>query len=180
MHGETLRIGDPLPEFTGLPSTDGRSYSVSDFTEPVLVVVFSCNHCPYVQAYEDRMMDLVRRYGGTGVRLVAINSNETANYPEDSFDKMVERAKARGFNFPYLRDDDQSVAASFRATHTPQFFLFDRDRKLRYSGKMDDNWKDASGVKETYLADAIEAVLVGGTVPVPETHSVGCTIKWSA
>lgn len=178
MNRDPLRISAPLPGFSGLPGTDGTSYSASDFREPLLVVVFSCNHCPYVQAYEDRMMALVNDYGNKGVRLVAINANETKNYPEDAFDRMVERATARGFNFVYLRDDDQSVASSFGATHTPQFFLFDMDRKLRYSGKMDDNWKEPGAVRENYLRDAIDAVLGGRAVAVPETHSIGCTIKW--
>lgn len=179
MNGDSLGIGNPLPVFNNLPGTDGKMWSSSDFSDTLLVVVFSCNHCPYVQAYEDRMMALVRNYGGKGVQMVAINSNEVNNYPEDSFEKMVDRAKRRGFNFTYLRDDDQSAATAFGATHTPQFFLFDRERKLRYYGKMDDNWEKADRVRKTYLRDAIEALLGGREVPVTETHSIGCTIKWN-
>jgi peroxiredoxin len=179
MASKTLRISDPMPAFGLIPGVDGRQYSEREFVgSDVLVVVFSCNHCPYVQAYEDRMMELQREYAQQGVRLVAINSNETANYPEDNFEEMVKRAKARGFNFAYLRDDDQKVAGAFGATHTPEFFVFDKARNLRYHGKMDDNWKEPKAVKERYLRDAVEAVLKGTAVTVPETFSIGCTIKW--
>lgn len=176
--GTPLRPGDPLPAFGGLKGVDGKSHSSSDFREPVLVVVFSCNHCPYVQAYEDRMIAFQKAYAPKGVRMVAINANDEVNYPDDSFDEMVRRARKKGFNFPYLRDPDQTAAEAFGATHTPQFFVFDKERKLRYSGKLDDNWKDPGGVAEFYLRDAVEALIAGREVAVAETHSVGCTIKW--
>ncbi len=179
MPGQQLTIGHPLPRFAGLRGVDGKSHADSEFSEQVLVVVFSCNHCPYVQAYEDRMMDFQRVYGGKGVRLVAINSNEEKNYPEDGYDEMVRRAAHRKFNFPYLRDADQAAANAFGATHTPQFFVFDKERKLRYSGKLDDNWKVPADAKEFYLRDAVDALLAGKPVKVPETHSIGCTIKWA-
>ncbi len=179
MPGDQLPIGAPLPRFSGLKGVDGKLHSDSGYSDPVLVVVFSCNHCPYVQAYEDRMIDFQKAYAPKGVRLVAINSNEEKNYPEDGFDGMVRRAGERKFNFPYLRDADQSVADAFGATHTPQFFVFDRERKLRYSGKFDDNWKEPGDVREQYLRDAVEAVLAGEPVDVAETHSIGCTIKWA-
>jgi thiol-disulfide isomerase/thioredoxin len=178
MDPHSLHIGEALPAFTDLLGVDGKTYGDTDFSDPILVIVFSCNHCPYVQAYEDRMIALQKEYAPKGVRFVAINSNETRNYPEDSYDKMVERARTRGFNFPYLRDDNQTAADAFGATHTPQFFVFDGKRKLRYSGKLDDNWKEPDRVKETYLKDALEAVLAGKNVNVPETMSIGCTIKW--
>lgn len=179
MPGQQLRIGQPLPPFTGLKGVDGAIRSHSDYASPVLVIVFSCNHCPYVQAYEERMMAVQREYASSGVQLVAINSNEEKNYPEDSYAEMVRRAAARKFNFDYLRDADQSAANAFGATHTPQFFVFDRDRRLRYSGKLDDNWKEPAAAKEHYLRDAVEAVLAGNPVKVAETHSIGCTIKWA-
>ncbi|HLB01392.1 MAG TPA: thioredoxin family protein [Bacteroidota bacterium] len=179
MPGQQLRIGNPLPRFSGLRGVDGKTHSGSDFHESVIVVVFSCNHCPYVQAYEDRMMDFQKTYSAKGVRLVAINANDEMNYPEDSYDEMVKRAKKRNFNFPYLCDTDQSVADAFGATHTPQFFVFDKERKLRYTGKLDDNWKVAADAKEHYLRDAVDAILAGKPVKVPETHSIGCTIKWA-
>jgi peroxiredoxin len=179
MPGQQLNIGQPLPSFSGLKGIDGAIHSHSDYTTQVLVVVFSCNHCPYVQAYEDRMMAFQREYASKGVQLVAINSNEEKNYPEDSFDGMLKRAAARKFNFHYLRDADQAAANAFGATHTPQFFVFDNERKLRYSGKLDDNWKEPAAAKEHYLRDAVDAVLSGKPVKVPETHSIGCTIKWA-
>src|SRR5437867_948868 len=120
-----MKPQDSLPQFTGLPGTDGKFHSASDLGDkPILVIVFSCNHCPYVRAYEDRMISLQRDYGQKGVQLVAINSNDTMNYPDDSFEKMVLRANEKGFNFLYLRDEHQSVAEAFGATHTPQFFVF--------------------------------------------------------
>ncbi len=178
----SLAIGSPMPAFDGLPGTDGSRYGAGNFAAPrILVIVFSCNHCPYVQAYEDRMIAFQKEYGPRGVQLVAINANEIEHYPEDNFEEMVKRAQARGFNFPYLRDDDQRVAEAFGATHTPQFFVFagpDKDRRLRYSGKMDDNYQNPGAVKRAYLREAVDALLAGKSVAEPETHSIGCTIKW--
>ena len=124
-------------------------------------------------------MAFQREYAPKGIQLVAINSNEEKNYPEDSYDGMVKRAGMRNFNFPYLRDAGQEAANAFGATHTPQFFVFDAERKLRYSGKMDDNWKEPQAAREFYLRDAVESLLAGKPVNVPETHSIGCTIKWA-
>ncbi|MBF8294669.1 MAG: thiol-disulfide isomerase or thioredoxin [Bacteroidetes bacterium] len=124
------------------------------------------------------MIAFQREYAPKGIRLIAINSNETDNHPEDSFEEMVRRAQQRGFNFPYLRDEDQSTAKAFGATHTPEFFLFDGQRELRYRGKMDDNHKDPSAVNVNYLRDAADAILANKDVKVSETYSIGCTIKW--
>ena len=179
METEMLKIGDRAPGFRNLPGTDGKRYSLDAFKDAkVLVVVFSCNHCPYVQAYEDRMIAFQRDFGGEGVAFVAINSNETEHYTEDNFHEMVRRAKTKGFPFPYLRDEDQSVATTYGATHTPEFFVFDEQRKLRYHGKFDDNWQDPSQVKENYVRAAVEALLAEKEVTAPETYSIGCTIKW--
>jgi peroxiredoxin len=181
-----LRIRSPLPSFGPLRATDGRMVKSADFASAkALVVVFSCNHCPYVQAYEDRMIEFQRDYLPRGVTLVAINSNETVNYPDDDFDGMVRRAAQKKFNFPYLRDESQEVAALFDATHTPEFFVFGplpgkEGLRLQYRGKMDDNHKEPTAVKRRYLQEAVEAVLAGTPVPEPETHSIGCTIKWKA
>jgi len=181
MNSTELSINDLMPALSDLRSTDGKNYSSADFSDgKLLVIVFSCNHCPYVKAYEDRMIALQRDYISKGVQLIAINSNDEYNYPEDRFEKMVERARLKHFNFPYLRDEDQSVAAAFGATHTPQFFVFDTNRKLCYSGKMDDNWEHPGKVKEQYLRDALDALLSGREVKMPKTFSIGCTIKWSA
>ena len=178
MSNQSLHIGNTLPSFHNLRGTDGKRYSSDDFKHRLLVVAFSCNHCPYVQAYEDRMIALQLDYSSRDVQLVAINSNNERNYPDDSFENMVERATKRGFTFSYLRDEDQSVAVSFGATHTPQFFVFDKQRTLRYMGKMDDNWKEPQSVTEHYLRDALDALLTSREVKVPETFSIGCTIKW--
>ncbi|MDI6765494.1 MAG: thioredoxin family protein [Bacteroidota bacterium] len=179
MKGNKLYINDPMPEFKNLPSVGGKNYSSSDFKDvSILVIVFSCNHCPYVIAYEDRIIELQKDYAGKGVQLVAINSNDEKNYPEDNLDEMVKRARQKGFNFKYLRDGDQRVAEAFGATHTPQFFVFNRERKLSYSGKMDDNWENPKAVKESYLRNALDALLTGKEVKMPETFSIGCTIKW--
>jgi peroxiredoxin len=179
-----LAVGDPLPHFAELRDVSGRNYSSEDFVgASVLVVVFSCNHCPYVQAYEERMIALQRDYGDKGVQLIAINANETKYHPEDSFEQMVKRAGGKEFNFRYLRDEDQSAASAFGATHTPEFFVFaptpeEGVHVLRYHGRMDDNYKEPTRVRERYLLDAVEAILEGREVPQPETHSIGCTIKW--
>jgi peroxiredoxin len=178
MKGTPLKTGEKMPEFGLLKGVDGKHHKSTDFQQNILILVFSCNHCPYVQAYEDRMIALRRDYAGKGVELVAINSNDIVNYPTDNYEGMVQRAKLKGFNFFYLRDDDQSVAKAFGATHTPQFFVFDGERKLCYSGKMDDNWQDPSNVKERYIRDALDEMLAGKPVTVPETFSIGCTIKW--
>lgn len=173
-----LKTGDPAPAFS-LPGTDGRSHSLEGFADkPVLVVVFSCNHCPYVQAYEDRLVAVQRDYAGRGVQLIAINSNDDVNYPEDSLEQMVTRAEARGFNFPYLRDSSQKVARAYGATHTPQLFVFDRDRTLRYTGKIDDNWQNPQAVTRRYLRDVVDALLADRAPAESQTHAIGCTIKW--
>lgn len=181
MKGNKLNINDPMPEFKNLSCVDEKKYSSSDFKDMnILIIVFSCNHCPYVKAYEDRMIELQRDYESKGVQLVAINSNDEKNYPEDNFNEMVKRAKKKGFNFKYLRDADQQTAEAFGATHTPQLFVFNKERKLCYSGKMDDNWENPKAVKENYLCNALDALLAGKEVRVPETFSIGCTIKWKA
>lgn len=184
MASPTLMIGSAMPGFGSLRGVDGKIYSAENFAGArAVVVVFSCNHCPYVQAYEDRMIAFQSAYGPMGIQLVAINSNETIHYPEDNFEGMVERARRKAFNFPYLRDDDQKVAEAFGATHTPEFFLFARApgdpvARLRYHGKMDDNYQSPAAVKRAYLKEAVESVLAGRTIAEPETHSIGCTIKW--
>lgn len=179
MNTAELKIGSIAPTFSNLPGTDAKKYSLSSFSaQKIVVIVFSCNHCPYVQSYEDRMIAFQRTYGQKGVQLIAINANETEHYPEDKFDEMVKRARAKGFNFPYLRDNDQSVANAYGATHTPEFFVFDEKRKLRYKGKFDDNYQNPNAVTNAYVRNAVDALLSGRPVAEPETYSIGCTIKW--
>lgn len=173
-----LKIGSECPDFD-LKSVDEKFYSKDSFKDKkALIVIFSCNHCPYVQAYEDRMIQIQRDYDENGVKVVAINSNEDENYPDDSFENMKKRAAEKKFNFPYLRDEDQSVAKEFDATHTPEIFLFDENRKLAFHGKIDDNWQEPEKVKNHYLRNALDELLEGKEISVPETFTIGCTIKW--
>lgn len=162
-----------------LPGVDGRTHSLSDYEgKDVIVVVFSCNHCPYVRAWEGRMIEIQRDYAASGVQLVAINSNDATKYPEDGFEEMKERAASRGFNFPYLHDESQDVAAAYGAERTPEVFVFDRDRRLRYHGAIDDNYDDPQRVERHYLRDALDALLRGEKPVVEETQPIGCTVKW--
>lgn len=178
MPDNKLKINSILPEFN-LPGTDGNIYSSESFTDKkILIVIFSCNHCPYVQAYEQRIIELQNEFNENSVQIVAISSNDAVKYPEDSFDEMKKRAESKNFNFPYLYDQSQEIAKVFGATHTPQVFLFNSEKKLKYEGKIDDNWQEPELVNSRYLRDAILEVLNGKDVSVPETFSIGCTIKW--
>ena len=177
MATDKLTLGSKAPNFN-LPATDGKSYSLDSFkNKRFLIVIFSCNHCPYVRAYEDRIIEIQKDFNEF-LNVVAISSNETVNYPEDSFEKMKERAELKKFNFPYLWDESQDIATAFGATHTPEIFLFDNDRKLAFHGKIDDNWQDPKSVKSKYLRNALEELIAGKKVSVPETFTIGCTIKW--
>ena len=178
MATNTLKIGSSAPEFN-LPGIDGKDYSLDFFKdEQALIVIFSCNHCPYVQAYEGRIKQIQNDYGQKGVAVIAINSNEDRGYPEDSFENMKKRAIEQKFNSLYLRDEDQSVARDYDATHTPEIFLFDKERKLAFHGKIDDNWQEPAKVRNHYLQNALDELLAGEEVSVPETFTIGCTIKW--
>lgn len=178
MSDNKLKIDSLIPGFS-LTGVDDKTYSLNDFSDKkILIIIFSCNHCPYVKAYEDRIIALQKEFEKDGVQIVAINSNDDIKYPDDSFDEMKKRAASKGFNFPYLRDETQEIAKAFCATHTPQIFLFNGERKLKYEGKIDDNWQEPDKVKSAYLREAILEVLAGKEVSVPETFSIGCTIKW--
>jgi peroxiredoxin len=175
---ETLPIGSAGPDFD-LPATDGRRYSLSSFKDLAAVVIsFTCNHCPYAQAYEDRFSALVREYGPKGVAFAAINPNDADRYPDDSFEKMKQRASARKFAFPYLRDETQAVARAYGAVCTPHLFVLDGQRRVAYEGRIDDNWQQPAAAKSHDLRDAIEAVLAGRPSPRPNTNPMGCSIKW--
>lgn len=174
----SLKIGDKALPFN-LPGIDGTNHSLAEFSKNnVVAVIFSCNHCPYVQAWEERMVQLQKDYSSKGVQLIAINANDAAKYPEDSFQKMQERAREKHFNFPYLRDESQEIARAYGAERTPEVFLLDKSRSLRYHGAIDDNYDDPSAVKETYLRNAIDAILSGTQPKTAETKPVGCSIKW--
>jgi peroxiredoxin len=173
----TVALGAKAPDFS-LPAVDGSTRSLADYAEvPALALVQSCNHCPYVQAWEGRMSDIQREYGDRGFRLVAVSSNDAERYPEDSFDAMKQRATEQGFAFDYLYDESQALARTLGSERTPEVFLFDRDRRLVYHGAIDDN-RDDTAVGQRYLRDAVEAVLQGREPPVAETPAVGCTVKY--
>ena len=178
MATNTLSINSKLPTFN-LKGVDGKFYSPESFPGAyALVIVFSCNHCPYVQAYEGRMIDIQNKYKEKSVHLMAINSNDDVTYPDDSFENMKKRASEQNFNFLYLRDDDQSIAKAFDATHTPEIFVFNKNSELVYHGKIDDNWQEPERVVNHYLKDALDELLEKKEISVPETYSIGCTIKW--
>ncbi len=174
-----LPLGTPAPDFS-LVSVDGRTVSLSDFREaPALLVIFMCNHCPFVVHVADHLAQLTREYMARGVAVVGINSNDVANYPADSPEQMVAEAEQRGYAFPYLYDETQEVAHAYRAACTPDFFLFDADQRLVYRGQMDSSRPD-SGIPVTGedLRIALDAVLTGEKPSANQRPSLGCNIKW--
>jgi peroxiredoxin len=174
-----MKKGQKVPHFAGLEGVDGKTYSLDDFSDKaVLVIFFSCNHCPYVQAYEDRLMALQADFKDKGVQFIAINSNDDELYTDDSFHNMVKRAQERKFNFIYGRDATQNIARKFGATHTPHLFVFNKERHLSYTGRIDDNWQDAKAAQQHYLRDALTALTSGKEPALSETFAIGCTIKW--
>ena len=165
------------PEFK-LPGVDGRSHSLADYSDArALVMVQTCNHCPYAQAWEGRVNAIAREYVDRGVRLVAINSNDASTHPEDSFAEMVKRAKTQDLSFDYLHDESQQLARTLGAERTPEVFVFDDERRLVYHGAVDDN-RDETASRSHYLRDALEAILGGQRPAVTDTPAVGCTVKW--
>ncbi len=176
-----LMTGDSLVEFS-LPATDGQVYSAHEFfsNAKAAIVVFTCNHCPYVRAWEDRINALARDYASQDVRTLAISSNDVSRYPADSMENMAKRAVEKGFVFPYLYDESQVVAHAYGAERTPELFIFDTSGKLRYHGALDDNYEDESSVKHRYAKEALDAIIADKEVVAPETKPVGCTIKWKA
>jgi peroxiredoxin len=169
-------LGSPCPDFR-LPGVDGRTWSRADFKAPLLLVVVMCNHCPYVQAVDDRINQLAKDYAGR-CAVVGISANDVAAYPEDSFEAMQARAKQKGYVFPYLFDESQETAKAFGAVCTPDFFLYDAHRRLAYRGRLDDNWKDASAVTRQDLRMAVDALLDDKTMDLTQKPSMGCSIKW--
>ena len=174
-----LPLGTPAPDFS-LVNVDGKTVSLADFQgAPALLVVFMCNHCPYVKHVADALAQLAAEYQARGVAVVGINSNDAAQYPADSPEQMVAEAEERGYTFPYLYDDTQEVAKAYRAACTPDFYVFDRNQKLVYRGQMDAS-RPGSGtpVSGKDLRAALDATLAGKSVPEPHTASIGCNIKW--
>ncbi|MBR9700486.1 thioredoxin family protein [Candidatus Woesearchaeota archaeon] len=171
-----LKIGDQAPDFS-LPSTDGNTHTLSDFNTKLLCVFFTCNHCPYALAYEGRVMELADEFAEE-CAFVGINSNDEKTYPEDSFERMKKRENKEEFNFTYLRDETQEVAHAYGARCTPHFIVFDSERKLRYQGRLDNDWENPRGVTKHELQDAIIALLKNEEPYHKVTHAFGCSIKW--
>jgi peroxiredoxin len=171
-------IGLPLPEFS-LPATDGKTYASADVPagKPV-VVVFMCNHCPYVQAIEDRLITLGHDLRALGVPMFAICANDETTYPEDSFENLRARAEKKAYPFPYLYDQSQDVAKRFGALCTPDFFVYDGEHRLAYRGRLDDAWKDAGKVQRRELFEAVKLLIQGRQAPEQQVPSMGCSIKW--
>jgi thiol-disulfide isomerase/thioredoxin len=176
MESTMIPLGTTCPDFT-LPGVDGRLWSLHDVHTPALLVVVMCNHCPYVQAIDDRLNALAKAYVDS-CTVIAINANDAVTHPEDSFEAMRGRAKAKGYVFPYLWDEEQTVARALGAVCTPDFFLYDAHRHLMYRGRMDDNWKDAAHVTRHDLQEALDGVLTGAEPLDPQQPSMGCSIKW--
>ena len=174
----TLQIGEQAVDFE-LPATDGKTYRLSDFDDaPVLVISFTCNHCPYVTGSDELTRQVADQYQSRGVRFVAINSNSKSTHPDDDFDHMVERMNAHRFPWVYLHDESQDVARAYGALRTPHFYAFDKDRKLIYTGRAVDNPRDTSKATVNDLARALDEHLAGKPVSVPLTNPLGCNVKW--
>ncbi|MEX0679727.1 MAG: thioredoxin family protein [Pirellulales bacterium] len=174
-----LPLGSKAPDFS-LPNVDGKTVSLADFKgAKACLIVFMCNHCPYVKHVAPELAKLAREYQAKGVAVVGINSNDVASHPDDSPEKMVAEAKSRGYAFPYLFDETQKVAQAYHAACTPDFYVFDEDRKLAYRGQLDSSRPD-SGIPLSGrdLRAALDAVLAGKPVGADQKPSIGCNIKW--
>jgi len=175
------KIGDVATDFS-LKNIDDQNVSLSDYADAKgFIVIFTCNHCPYAVAYEDRIIALDKKYKEQGYPVIAINPNDPVKQPEDSFENMKIRAKEKNFSFPYLFDEGQQVFPKYGATRTPHVFILQKDNDntniVRYIGAIDDNHEDASQVKENYIENAVDALLTGNEIAVKQTKAIGCTIK---
>ncbi len=178
MHSTMVPIETPAADFN-LPGTDGNFYSLDTFKDrPVLVVVFMCNHCPYVKAVLQRLIDLANHFREAGVQFIGINSNNVEKYPDDSPDNMRLLVQEHKIPFPYLFDESQKTARDYDAVCTPDIYVYGPDRKLAYRGRIDDNWQHPEEVQEQSLKLALEAIVKGEPVPGEQVPSMGCSIKW--
>jgi len=173
-----LRIGTKADDFN-LKGADGKYYSLESFKDKkVLCIIFMCNHCPYVVAVQQRINQIAKDYADKAFALVGINPNDPVTYPEDSFENMVIRAREQKYVFPYLYDDTQEIARKYDAVCTPDIYLYDENRTLRYRGRIDDNWKDESQVTKKELRRAIDRLLENKEIDFEMIPSMGCSIKW--
>ena len=173
----TLEIGAEAPQFR-LPATDGNTYALSDFKEEYLVIFFTCNHCPYVLGSDEVTRATAEKFASRGVRFIGINSNSARTYQEDDFPHMVRRMEEYKFPWLYLYDQSQEVALAYGALRTPHFYVFDRDRKLMYTGRGVDQPRDASRITVNDLDRALEEITSGLPVSEPVTNPIGCNVKW--
>jgi len=174
----TLQIGDQAPDFN-LKATDGKLYKLSDFSDSsILVVMFTCNHCPYVLGSDELTRQSANRFQADNVRFVAINSNSANTYSEDSFENMVRRIDENRFPWIYLYDQSQEIALAYGALKTPHFFVFDKDRKLVYTGRAVDQPRESSKITVNDLDRTLNELVAGSAVSVPVTNPIGCNIKW--
>lgn len=174
------RLGSDIIDFS-LKGIDEKIYSASDFKDKeILVIIFQCNHCPYVKAVMDRFVSLQEKFKNQKVQLIGINPNDPETYPEDSFEGMKTFASKYKINFPYLVDETQETARKYDAVCTPDIYVYDRDRKLRYRGRLDDSWKDETKIQEKDLEKAIQRLLDGKEIEFQQIPSMGCSIKWKA
>jgi len=174
-----MSLGTKAPDFS-LPNIDGKTVSLSDFEQAgALVVIFMCNHCPFVKHIAEKLAELGKQYQQQGAAVVGISSNDVANYPEDSPQQMAAEAARHGYTFPYLYDETQETAKAYEAACTPDFYVFDKDQRLVYRGQMDSSRPD-SGIPVTGedLTAAVNAVLAGEPVSDQQRPSIGCNIKW--
>jgi len=178
--GPVLSMGAAIPmSDVKMKSVDGKDLALADIKKPAgTLVVFTCNHCPFAKMWETRIVELGNTYAAKGIGVVAVNANDPAVAADDSFEKMQERAKERGMQFPYVVDSTSNVARAFGASRTPEAFLFDAQGKLVYHGAVDDNGQEPEKVTNAYLKNALDAVVSGKDVPVKETKSIGCGIKF--
>lgn len=174
------KIGDEATDFK-LKNIDDKMVSLSDFKDAKgFIVIFTCNHCPYAIAYEDRIIELDKKYKPLGYPVIAINPNDPEAQPEDSFAEMKVRAKSKGFTFPYLMDEGQKIYPQYGATKTPHVYLLNKEdgkNIVKYIGTIDNNYQDASDADEHYVQDAVDALLAGKPIPKEKTVAIGCTIK---
>jgi len=174
----TLQIGEKAPNFE-LPATDGKTYGLDDFkAAKVLVVFFTCNHCPYVKGSDEVTRATALHFKDKGVAFIGINSNSEHTYPEDDFDTMVKRMEEHKFPWVYVRDKSQDVARAYGGLRTPHFFVFNRERKLVYTGRGVDNPRNTAEMTTNDLERALEEVVAGKPVSVPMTNPIGCNVKW--
>lgn len=175
---QELRLGTKAAPFR-LKGVDSKYHSLDDYADKkVLCIIFTCNHCPYAVAVEDRINQIAKDYADRSFALLAINSNDENAYPEDSFDGMVKRANDKGFAFPYLHDETQQAAREYDAVCTPDIYVYDENRILKYRGRIDDSWKDETKVTRNELRNAIDLMLENKEIDFEQIPSMGCSIKW--